>query len=104
MAEIQVKDKLVTVEELAYTMPITSSTSITIPSAGSSVSKNMSGLTSKHQLVVWNFSVSAENAPPVELSWTTYDGYFTITNNGGNTSESIKPVFMLPYNTTITNH
>lgn len=72
------------------------STTIPIPASGSSASYSMSGLTSDHELVRWNFSASAENAPPVGLTWTTYNGYFTITNNGGTTSESIRPVFALP--------
>ena len=60
------------------------------------VTVNITGLTSDHQLVRWNFSSSPENAPPVDLAWETFDGYFTITNNGGTTSESITPVFILP--------
>jgi hypothetical protein len=72
------------------------STTIPIPASGSSASYSMSGLTSDHELVRWNFSSSAENAPPVGLTLTTYNGYFTITNDGGTTSESIRPVFALP--------
>jgi hypothetical protein len=75
---------------------LTTSTSIPIPAPGSSASYSMPGLTSDHELVRWNFSASKENAPPVGLTWTTYNGYFTITNNGGTTSESIRPVFALP--------
>jgi hypothetical protein len=67
-----------------------------IPSAGSTSTEYISGLTSDHQLVRWNFSSSPENAPPADLEWETFDGYFTITNNGGTTSESITPVFILP--------
>jgi hypothetical protein len=67
-----------------------------IPSVGSTSTRYITGLTSDHQLVRWNFSSSAENAPPADLDWETYDGYFTITNNGGTTSESITPVFILP--------
>ena len=83
---------------------LTPSAAIAIPASGSSVSMNMTGLTSDHELVRWNFSASAENAPPVGLTWTTYNGYFTITNGGGSTSESIRPVFALPSAITITNH
>ena len=67
-----------------------------IPSEGSTSTGYITGLTSDHQLVRWNFSSSAENAPPADLDWDTYDGYFTITNNDGTTSESITPVFILP--------
>jgi hypothetical protein len=77
--------------------PITKAVSaVSIPSVGNTVTVNITGLTSNHQLVRWNFSSSPENAPPADLAWETFDGYFTITNNGGTTSESITPVFILP--------
>ena len=59
-------------------------------------------MTASHILTHWNFSSSAENAPPASLTWTTYEGYFTITNNGGTTAETIQPVFELPTNVSIT--
>lgn len=77
-------------------------TAISIPAPGSSVSYSMPGLTANHVLTYWNFSASAENNPPADLTWTTYAGYFTITNNGGTTSESIKPIFELPRSVSIT--
>ena len=80
------------------------SSSVPIPASGSSASYNMTGLTSDHQLVRWNFSASAENAPPADLTCTTYAGYFTVTNTGGTTSESMQPVFALPKAVAITNH
>ena len=77
--------------------PITKAASaVSIPSVGNTATVNITGLTSDHQLVRWNFSSSPENAPPADLAWETFDGYFTITNNGGTTSESITPVFILP--------
>lgn len=87
---------------MADTAIIASSTSIPIPASGNSASYSMTGLTSDHELVRWNFSASKENAPPVGLTLTTYNGYFTITNDGGTTSESIRPVFALPTAITIT--
>jgi len=76
--------------------PITKAASaVSIPSVGNTVTVNITGLTSDHQLVRWNFSSSPENAPPADLEWETFDGYFTITNHGGTTSESITPVFIL---------
>jgi hypothetical protein len=69
---------------------------VSIPSVGNTVTVSITGLTYDHQLVRWNFSYSPENAPPADLEWETFDGYFTITNNGGTTSESITPVFILP--------
>lgn len=81
---------------------LTPSAAFSIPAAGNSVSYNMAGMTASHILTHWNFSSSPENAPPANLTWTTYAGYFTITNNGGTTAETIKPVFELPTNVSIT--
>ncbi len=75
-----------------------------IPASGSSVSYDMDGMTADYELVRWNFSVSAENKPPVDLSWATHDGYFTITNDGGTTSETMRPVFVFPAAITLSAH
>ena len=75
---------------------ITVSSAIAIPASGSSVTKNVNGITANHVLILWNFSTLPENAPPCSLSWTTANGSFTISNTGGTTSESITPVFALP--------
>ena len=83
---------------------LTPSTTIPIPASGSSASYNMTGLTSDHELVCWNFTASAENVPPADLRCNTYNGYFTITNYGGTTSESMRPVFVLPKAVAITSH
>lgn len=83
---------------------LTPTAAFAIPAEGASVSYDLPGLTDKHELVRWNFSASAENAPPVDLTWTTAAGYFTITNTGGTTAESILPVFALPAAVAITNH
>lgn len=72
------------------------SASFSIPAASSTVAYDMEGITADHWLLKWNFSTSAENQPPVSLTWTTYDGYFTIANTGGTTSESIRPIFGVP--------
>lgn len=80
------------------------STAFSIPASGSSVSYNMTGITSDYVLVKWNFSSSPENIPPVDLVCTTYNGYFTITNNGGTTSETIKPLFLKSKEVAITPH
>ena len=77
-------------------------TAIAIPASGSSASYNVPGLTANHELIRWNFSSSAENWPPVNLTITTYAGYFTIQNTSGTTSETIKPVFAVPVNVTAT--
>lgn len=74
-----------------------------LPATGnSSVTKSMQGITENHVLIKWNFSSSAENAPPVDLTWETGNGYFIITNDSGTTSESIQPVFALPTAVTAT--
>jgi hypothetical protein len=94
--------KKITAANLAASMAaiggqqLTPSAAFSIPSEGNSVSYSMDGLTANHILTQWNFSTSAENAPPVDLSWTTANGSFTITNNRGTTSETIRPVFELP--------
>lgn len=67
-----------------------------IPAENSTGVYDMPGLTAAHEVALWNFSVSAENCPPADLECNTYNGYFTITNNGGTTSETIKPVFVVP--------
>ena len=78
------------------------SAAISIPASGSFVTKSMAGITSDHLLMLWNFSASAENSPPVDLSWTTANGSFTIGNNSGTTSETIQPVFVLPVDVSAT--
>jgi hypothetical protein len=69
-------------------------TAISIPASGTSVSYNMAGITNEYELIKWNFSSSSENNPPADLTCTIFNGYFTITNNNGTTSETIKPLFM----------
>ena len=83
---------------------LTPSSSIPIPASGSSASYNLTGLTSDHEVMRWNFSSSAENVPPANLNISVYNGYFTVTNDGGTTSESIRPVFALPQAVAITSH
>lgn len=83
---------------------VSPSTAFAIPASGASVSYDLDGITADFELVRWNFSTSAENQPPVDLQWDTYDGYFTITNTSGTTSESIRPVFVLPTALETTTH
>lgn len=79
--------------EAAASRMITTDQAIPIPASGSSASYDMADLTEDYLVIRWNFSVSSENNPPASITITTYDGYFTITNNYGSTSESVKPVF-----------
>ena len=81
---------------------ITVSSAISIPSSGSSATYSISGITADYQLVAWNFSTSAENYPPADLTWTTGNGTFTVQNTSGTTSETIKPVFGIPVAKTAT--
>ena len=67
---------------------------LSIPSVGNSTTISHANITSSHYLVAWNFSSSAENAPPVNLSWVTSSGSITITNNGGITSETCAPILI----------
>ena len=83
---------------------IAAETAFAIPAAGSSTVKDMTGITSAHVLLLWNFSVSPENVPPADLQWSTASGSFTITNNSGTTSETIQPVFALPTAVAVSNH
>lgn len=83
---------------------MTPSTAFAIPGAGASVSYDMAGITANHRLITWGFSSSPENNPPTTLSWSTANGYFTITNNGVASSETIQPVFVLPTAVAITAH
>lgn len=69
------------------------SSPIAIPMAGTSVIYTMTGLTADHYVSLWNFSLSAENSPPASITITTATNQFTITNNGGNTSETVQPLF-----------
>ena len=69
---------------------------INIPDAGTSDIYTMQGLTSNHRVVLWNFSDSPENIVPVSLTIITATNQFTVTNNGGVTSETIQPVFSIP--------
>lgn len=75
---------------------LTTTSTIPIPAEGSSSSYSLNGITADHVVVRWGFSTSAENAPPCDLTITTYAGSFTVSNTSGSTSESIKPVFAIP--------
>ena len=103
----QISDQSQQIDDLqdeSDTRVLKPSAAFSIPASGGSVSYNLEGLTASHELARWNFSSSAENEPPVDLSWYTYDGYFTITNTSGSTSETIQPVFVLPEVIAITVH
>lgn len=75
-------------------MILKTSSAIQIPTDSKTYS--MSGITAAHEVLRWNFSVSAENSPPCDLTIVTADGQFTVTNGGGETTETIQPVFGIP--------
>ena len=88
--------QITTLNEFMGTALMMPQNTIPIPAEGSSVTITMTGLTSVHRIIYWNFSSSAENQPPVDLSWTTSTDTCVITNNGGTASESMKPIFADP--------
>lgn len=81
-------------------------TRVNIPSSGQSSTWTIPALTSNHRLIAWNFSSSGENSPPCDLEWQTgynnVENQFRVTNSGGSTSETIRPIFVLPTETTAT--
>lgn len=83
---------------------LSAASAFTIPPEGASAAYDMAGLTADHVLIQWGFSASAENSPPAVLTWTTYNGYFTITNSSGTTSETMQPVFAMPSSVAISAH
>ena len=77
-------------------------TAFSIPAEGTSVTKKLDLITAEHELARWNFSSSPENQPPCDLSYTTTAGSFTITNNGGTSSETIQPSLIWTFSRAIT--
>lgn len=82
--------------QMASGIAVSPMSAFTPPGAGVTEYYSFEPITPSHVVVKWNFSASSENSPPTKLSITTYDGYFSITNNGSTTSETIKPVFVSP--------
>lgn len=102
-----INDNMDTIDEELYAKLMTPSESFAIPAGGATVYKNMTGLTSDHVLLAWQFgsASSSENSPPCNLKWTTYNGYFGIENlSSWNPNDTIKPVFGLPASATISAH
>ena len=69
-----------------------------IPSANDSTVVVLNGLTTSHYVVHWGFSTSAENDPPCDISIVAGNGSYTIFNNGGNTNQTVTPLFVSPLN------
>lgn len=90
-------ETLAATQYMATKKIIKTATTISIPAAGTSITKNCDYISADHELIRWNFSESPENQPPCDLSWTTAAGSFTITNNGGTSSETIQPTFIWTY-------
>lgn len=105
MATIQVKDKLVTVEELAAAYNaaspkntvIADSTARTI-SAGTSSAYSVANLTSDHVIVAWRFSGGyTDNYPPGEIIVTPANGSYTIqASNLLASGITMQPIFIKP--------
>ena len=66
----------------------------------SRTSTAVTGLTSKHRVLRWGFSVGDENNPPADITLTPSDnGTYTVAiSNHGGTTFSMTPVFVLPQN------
>lgn len=83
---------------------ITLSSPIPIPESGETDTYNLVGLTENHVVELWNFSDMAENQSPADLIITTYNGYFSVTNNSESVENTIKPVFTATTNAETTPH
>jgi len=90
--------------EAASSRMLMPATAIPIPASGSSASYDMADLTEDYYVMRWNYSESSENHPPASVSITTYNGYFTITNNYGTTSETVQPIFGKAVTREVTTH
>lgn len=103
MATVQVKDKLVTVEELAAAYNaaspkntvIADSTARTI-TAGTSSAYSVTNLTADHVVAVWRFSGGySENNPPGDITVTTSSGSYSITvSNLAVSGITMQPIFI----------
>lgn len=87
-------DSMEAAERVVSRKVIMPSSPIGIP-ASDTVFYNMEGITIDHVVDKWQFSVSAENNPPCDITVITYDGYFSITTSGS-ASETIQPIFIIP--------
>ena len=104
MATVQVKDKLVTVEELAaaYNAAAPKSTVITDSDArtiSTTLSTyNVTGLTTNHVVAVWRFSGGyTENNQPADITVNTSNGSYTIqASNLLATGITMQPIFIKP--------
>lgn len=79
----------------------TISNKVIMPSSPISIPLNsqyydLEGITANHVVFKWQFSQSAENTPPCNLTIETFDGYFRLDNDGGSTNETVQPIFIIP--------
>ena len=69
--------------------------SIQIPFEGGVTEwQTLTGLTTRHRVLFWNFSTSSENVPPASLQIYITDNQYKIENLNGISSETIRPVFI----------
>lgn len=102
-----INDNMDTIDGALYAKLMTPSAAFNIPTVNTTVYKNMTGITSNHVLLAWQFSGTAysENRPPCRLQWVTHDGYFGIQNDGpGTPNMTIKPIFGLPVSVATSAH
>ena len=105
MATVQVKDKLVTVEELAAAYNAASPKNTVIAdsnartiTAGTSSAYSVANLTAYHVVAAWRFSGGySENNPPADITVTTANGSYTIqASNLLASSITMQPIFIKP--------
>lgn len=102
-----INDNMDIIDSALYEKLMTPSAAFNIPTVNTTVYKNMTGITSNHVLLGWQFSGSAysDSHPPCNLQWITYNGYFGILNNGpGTPNVTIKPIFGLPVSVAVSAH
>lgn len=70
---------------------------IPIPAvADGAIRYNMTGITADHVVIDWRFTTAPDNEPQADITIETFEGYFTIQNTEGITTDSVKPVFAVP--------
>lgn len=100
----KIDDNAVTLQKLATVLQdfiqygIIFSNPTPIPGSGNSQPYTKNGLTENHAVIGVIFSASPSNDPPADLTITTSLNGFIITNNGGDTEETVNIIFARSFN------
>ena len=100
----KIDDNAVTMQKLSSALQdflqygIIFSNPVPIPESGNSQPYTKNGLTADHGVIGLVFSVSPSNDPPADLTITTGLNGFIITNNGGDTEETVNIIFARSFN------